>query len=207
MEAKLFDLGLIDFKSALEFQKKVWLEVKSGLFDSAMILCQHYPVITLGRSARKENIRALDSQIKDKGIAIYEAERGGDVTYHGPGQLVVYPIVNLACFKKDIHLFLRNLEDLAIRLLNNFGLEGEKRKGFTGVWINDKKIVSVGVAVKNWITYHGLAINIKRNDLDNFSLIRPCGLDISMTSLESLLDRKVPIELVKSLIGKEVYYG
>jgi lipoate-protein ligase B len=131
---------------------------------------------------------------------MYEIERGGDVTYHGPGQLMFYPILNLNYFKKDIHWFLRSLEKIAIDLLGEFGILANRVSGSTGVWLGNKKIASVGIAVKNWISYHGIAINIKRNDLENFSLIRPCGMDVKMTSLESQLHRDVQIDTIKAIL-------
>jgi lipoate-protein ligase B len=203
MEFKVFDLGLLDFESARQCQKEIFREVKGGHYLSALILCRHYPVITLGRSAKKENIRVSESELFKKGIRVYEIERGGDVAYHGPGQLTVYPVFNLEFFKKDIHLFLRKLEELAIDFLADFGVGALRYPGLTGVWVGNKKIASIGIAIRNWITFHGISINVKRNDLANFSLIRPCGMEIEMTSLETLLDRDIEIETIKeNLINK-----
>jgi lipoate-protein ligase B len=154
----------------------------------------------LGRQAKKLNIKASGDELKKRGIPLYETERGGDVTYHGPGQLVVYPILNLDYFKRDIHLFLRRLEELAIQVLSDFGISGQRRPELTGVWVGDEKIVSIGIAIRNWITYHGLTLNIKKDDLPNFSLIRPCGMDIMMTSLESVLGKEVLIDSVKEIL-------
>ena len=117
MEFKVFDLGLIDFEKAWQFQKEIFQEVKNNNFEAALILCQHYPVITLGRQGKKENIRVSPNELKDNCINVYEIERGGDVTYHGPGQLIAYPIFNLSYLKKDIPLFLRQLEDVVINFL------------------------------------------------------------------------------------------
>jgi lipoate-protein ligase B len=194
----------MDFKQAEKMQREVFERVKNNLLESALIICQHYPVITLGRAGRKENIRVCAEELKNKKIPVYEVERGGDVTYHGPGQLLLYPILNLNCFKKDIHLFLRNLEGLALQLFSKFGILAQRRAGFTGVWWGNQKIASIGIAVRNWITYHGLAINIKKDDLANFSLIRPCGMDIMMTSLESVLEREVSVEQVKGIITRRL---
>lgn len=220
MEFKVFDLGLIDFRVAEEFQKKVFAEVKNGFLESGLIFCQHYPVITLGRSAKKENILISEQKLKRR-IQVYQTQRGGDVTYHGPGQLMVYPIFNLKYLKKDVHWFLRQLEEVVISFLSDFGIKAERRMGLTGVWVNpvrsncseemaatsngvnEKKIASIGIAIKNWITFHGLSLNVKKEDLDNFGLIRPCGMDIEMTSLESVLNRSVEINKVKdNLITK-----
>lgn len=208
MEFKVFDLGLVEFKQAWEFQKEIFQKVKNGLLESGLILCQHYSVITLGRSADKKNILISEQGLRDKGISVYPIERGGDVTYHGPGQLMVYPVFNLNYFKKDIHLFLRNLEQAVIDFLGQWGIEANRRLGLTGVWIKTEKIASVGITIRNWITFHGLSINVKRDDLDNFCLIRPCGMNITMTSIETILNSQIKMESVKEKISpifKEVF--
>jgi lipoate-protein ligase B len=199
MDFRVFNLGLVDFKKALQFQKKIFQEIKNNYFNSALILCRHYPVITMGRQGSAENIGVSLGELKNRGIHMYEIERGGDVTYHGPGQLTVYPIFNLAYLKKDIHLFLRQLEGLVIDFLSDFGIKGLRHKGLTGVWIDKKKVASIGIAIRNWITFHGMSINIKKDDLDNFSLIKPCGMDIEMTSLETALGKNIEIEQMKEI--------
>ena len=200
MEFQVFDLGLISFKEAWDFQKGKLNAVKSGFLKSALILCRHKPVITLGRLARKKNILASPEILKQKGIELYEIDRGGDVTYHGPGQVTIYPVFNLHYFKKDIHLFLRKLEEVVIDFLSDFGIEGLRYAGRTGVWIGKEKISSIGISLKNWITLHGVTINIKKDDLDNFQLIRPCDMDIQMTSLETVLGRDINIDGLKESI-------
>ena len=191
MRFEIIDAGLIDFKDARHLQQGIFKDIFAGRRDSAVILCQHYPVITLGRSAQKSNILAREDTLTRNNIQIHEVDRGGDVTYHGPGQLVVYPVLDLHHFKKDIHWVLRQLEELAIRALSDCGVAARRIAGATGAWCEDKKIASIGICVRKWITYHGLAINIKKNDLANFSLIRPCGMDIMMTSLESESGRNI----------------
>ncbi|KPK99092.1 MAG: hypothetical protein AMJ95_00530 [Omnitrophica WOR_2 bacterium SM23_72] len=207
MSLKIFDLGLVSFIKAWDFQKDVFQAVKRADFPFGIVLCQHYPVVTMGRSGQKNNILAEEAVLRSRGIEFYEVERGGDVTYHGPGQLTVYPIFDLHYLKKDINLFLRNLEQVIIDLLGDFVIRGKKIRGLTGVWIEEagknQKIASIGIAIKNWITFHGLTLNVKKNDLENFSLIRPCGLDIKMTSLESLLGRDIDLDDIKQrLVGK-----
>ena len=197
MDLKIIDLGLIDFKYAWARQKELFREVKEGSLRSGLIVCQHHPVITVSRRADRNNILVSREALKDKGIAIYEVERGGDVTYHGPGQFIAYPVFNLNYFKKDIHWFLRHLEELIIRCLNNSGIKGERAAGKTGVWAGKLKIASIGIAVRNWITFHGLSINVKSSDLTNFSLIRPCGMDIMVTSIESQTRKIVCMEEFK----------
>lgn len=200
MQFEIFDLGLIDFRKAWDFQKEIFLKVRDGYIPSALILCQHNPVITLGRSRKRDNILISEAELKNKGIEVYDIERGGDVTYHGPGQLTVYPIFDLHYFNRDIHKFLRYLEDMVINLLTDFGINAIRYPGLTGVWVGKEKIASIGIAIKNWITFHGLSINIKKNDLDNFRLIRPCGLDTEMISLECLLGREVEVDSIKDKI-------
>lgn len=200
MRLEIFDLGLADYQKVWDLQKEVFLRLKNGGLNKALILCRHSPVITLGRGADRKNILVSVEELKKRGIQIYEIERGGDVTYHGPGQLTAYPLFNLAYFKKDIRLFLRNLEDITVNLLSDFGIKAEGKSGLTGVWVEDKKIASIGIAIRNWITFHGLSINIKKDDLENFKLIRPCGLDIQMTSLETVLGRAVDIEAIKEVL-------
>ncbi len=197
MDLKIIDLGLINFSDAWVKQKALFQEVKTGSLDKALLICRHYPVITLGRGAKKTNILASEEELKKKGVAVYEVERGGDVTYHGPGQLTVYPVFNLNYLKKDIHWFLRYLEGIIIATLSDFGIPGERQQGLTGVWVRKKKIASIGIAIRNWITFHGLSINIKQEDLANFSLIRPCGMDIIVTSMESENKAIINIEQVK----------
>lgn len=203
----IFDLGLVDFKEAWDFQKKTFNDVKRGKFTHAFILCQHSPVITLGRQARGKNILIPESELKNKGIEIYPVERGGDATYHGPGQLMLYPILNLNYFKRDIHIFLRNLEGIAMQTFAEFSVTTRRIKGFTGVWFENKKIASIGIAIKNWITYHGIAINVKQDDLSNFSLIRPCGMDIMMTSLETCIGKKIAVCDIKKILTRRLQNG
>jgi lipoate-protein ligase B len=191
------DLGLTDFKQAWQFQKEVFQQVRAGLEDPALIFCRHYPVITFGRQAKRENIKASPNELADQGILVYEVERGGDVSYHGPGQLTVYPVVNLNYLKKDIHWFLRELEGAVINWLAGLGVASQRYAGYSGVWVGEKKIASIGIAIKNWVTFHGISVNIKENDLAGFGLIRPCGMDIKMTSLETVLGRQVDVLQIK----------
>ncbi|MCX5713336.1 MAG: lipoyl(octanoyl) transferase LipB [Candidatus Omnitrophica bacterium] len=200
MDCEVFDLGLTDYENSWQFQKEILLKVKSGLYPFALIFCRHYPVITLGRLAKKDNILVTDDELKTKGIKVLEIERGGEVTYHGPGQLTVYPIFNFKYLKKDIHWFLRELERTIILSLADFGLRARQRPGLTGVWMDEGKIASIGIAVKSWISFHGLSINIKDNDLDNFRLIRPCGMDIKMVSMENAAGKTIQINDVKEAL-------
>ncbi|MDD5045050.1 MAG: lipoyl(octanoyl) transferase LipB [Candidatus Omnitrophica bacterium] len=197
MDFNIFDLGLTRYRETLAIQKDVWQKVKNGALPSSIIVCQHYPVITLGRNAKRENILAEIGQIQKQGIEIIEVDRGGDVTYHGPGQLVFYPIFDLKVFGQDIHLFLRKLEEVVISYLKDYGISSHRLNNLTGVWVENKKIASIGISIRNWITYHGLSINIQHDCLNNFKFIRPCGMDIQTTSLEDALGRKNDMEQAK----------
>lgn len=203
MEYKIFDLELVGYNMAWQLQRELFFKVKKKELSAALILCRHHPVITLGRGAKEKNLLVSGDRLRDLGISVYNVERGGDITYHGPGQLVVYPIINLCSLRKDIHWYLRRLEDLIIGSLGDSGVKVERRQGLTGAWVSERKIASVGIAIKNWIAFHGLSINIEKQGNEFFSLIRPCGMDIEMTSLEEALDRKVDSALIKrSLISK-----
>ena len=147
-------------------------------------------MITLGRSAKKENVLKPDEQLKSLGIEVVHTNRGGDVTLHLPGQLVVYPIFDLRYLGRDIGLFLRNMEKAVISMLKDYRIKAVALEGSTGVWVDQKKIASIGIAVRNWVAYHGVSLNISCN-LDLFSLIRPCGQDIIMTSMARFLSPDV----------------
>lgn len=209
MRIQLFDLGLVDFQTAWFLQKTTFQQVKTQNLPSAFILCQHYPVITLGRKAKRENILADEKKLQELNIKTFEIERGGDVTYHGPGQLCVYPIINLAHFKKDINWYLRKLEAIGQLVLAEFDIKTQIKPGLTGIWVNNKKIASIGIAIRNWITFHGLSLNIDRDKKMNFSLIRPCGQDIIMTTMEDLKKEEVDIKRVKEVLVKniKIYFG
>lgn len=203
MDFKVVDLGLVDFKKAWQFQKDLFDEIRDNGSSGALILCRHNPVITLGRQGNADNIKLPLAELEKKGIDLYKVERAGDVTYHGPGQLVVYPVFNLRYLKKDIHFFIRQLESLAIDLLSWFGVSASIKKGLTGVWVGKNKIASIGIAIRHWITFHGMSINIKAEDLRNFSLIRPCGLDVEMVSLETLCGESIGWGRVKDIFLRE----
>lgn len=161
-----------------------------------LILLEHPPVITLGRSANRENLIWSDEALQARGIECVASQRGGDITLHGPGQLVGYPIVDLNHYQRDLHRFLRSLEQILIRTIADHGLTGETLPGKTGVWVDGRKIASIGIAVRRWISYHGFALNID-NDLSVFKAIIPCGLSgVTMTSMRAELGGPVDKEAV-----------
>jgi lipoic acid synthetase len=180
-------LGRTSYLDALALQRGLHAQRKAGERGDTLLLTEHEPVLTLGRGADGRNVLADESELAALGIEVVPVERGGDVTYHGPGQLVAYPILDLNRYGRDIHRYVRALEESAIRLLALYGLRGERRAGTPGVWLGDGKIASVGVFVSRWVTLHGIAVNVDPN-LSHFELIHPCGLvGQRMTSLAAEL--------------------
>jgi len=206
MQFETVDLGLVSFKEAEDIQRQAFNVLSFAKEDlrPRLIFCRHYPVITLGRSASKINILVCDDELKKRGISIHQAERGGNVTYHGPGQLIAYPVFDLKIWKKDIHLFLRKLEEAVINLMRQFAIPATRVSGLTGIWVEDKKISSIGIAIRHWIAFHGLSINVKKDDLANFKLVRPCGLDVEMTSMEKELDTELDICDIKACLTEQL---
>lgn len=172
-------LGQVPYGEALELQRRLALDRIAGrLAEDRLLLLEHPPVVTLGRTAQPAHLLQSD------GLDVFEVERGGDVTYHGPGQLVGYPILHLAGFRQDLHWYLRTLEQALIDALEMLGIGAQRRAGFTGVWIGERKIASIGVHVKQWVTWHGFALNVS-TDLHGFDRIVPCGIPgVEMTSVE-----------------------
>lgn len=177
--------GLTDYGEALELQRGLArARVNHELSEDLLLLLEHPRVITLGRGARALNVVATSDELGRRGVEVHEVERGGDVTYHGPGQLVGYPIIDLRQHKQDLHWYLRRLEEVLIRTLGEYGVIGRRVPGYTGVWVEDRKIASIGVHVTRWVTFHGFALNVSTR-LEDFALIVPCGIEaVQMTSLE-----------------------
>jgi lipoate-protein ligase B len=195
------DLGRTRFKDAWELQKKmVDLRYQSRIPDT-LLMTEHEPVITMGRATLKENILCSPAELAARHIDLFEVERGGDVTYHGPGQLVVYPIINLTDRGRDLHLYLRDLENVIISTLEDLDLSANTKKGLTGVWVDNHKLAAIGVAVSRWITYHGLALNVN-TDLDYFKLINPCGItEYPVGSVSEMLGKEIDLKVVADLLA------
>jgi len=198
-ELNLLDLGLREYKEVWLLQEKLVKKRIGGEVEDTLILVEHLPVITLGKQAKKEEILVSPEYLSKKGITVLSIDRGGKITFHGPGQLVTYPILNLALIKKDIHWYIRNLERVIIKLLARLEVKGEYKRGYTGVWVGEEKIASIGIGVKKWITYHGLALNVTTN-LSYFSLINSCGLDKRITSIAEILSSPVEMGRVKTIL-------
>ena len=184
---------LIGYAEMLARQHERRQAVAAGCAPNTLYLLEHHPVITLGRNARRENILLPVETLEAKGIDVVETDRGGGVTYHGPGQLVAYPILDLNQWRCSIGWYLRSLEEVLIRLLDEYGLRGERVKGYTGVWVGAYKVAAIGVAVHQWIAFHGSALNVAP-DMDHFRAIVPCGIpDKPVASLEQLLGAAPPM--------------
>jgi len=181
--------GLVPYDAALVMQAELVAARKGDLVPDTLLVLQHPPVITLGAKVRQSraHVLASDATLQADGIALYEAGRGGDVTYHGPGQLVGYPILDLKPDRLDAHRYVRDLEEVLIRTCGDFGLPAGRKAGLTGVWIDDEKVAAIGVRLSRWVTSHGFALNVSTN-LEHFSRIVPCGIpDFGVTSLAALL--------------------
>lgn len=194
-------LGVVPFAKAAVLQQKLVVERQFDRVPDLLLLLEHPPVITLGVSAASDNILVSAATLADRGVEIHKARRGGDVTYHGPGQLVGYPIMSLKPDRCDLHRYVRDLEETLIRTVAEFGVQATRIAGLTGVWSGNKKVAAIGVRLSRWVTSHGFAINVTTN-LDDFSLIRPCGLiDRGVTSLYELTDVTISTDMVANALA------
>ncbi len=214
------DLGIINYKEAWDYQEELFQTLVSKKCNQAdesnangsdhfLLFCEHKPVITLGKSGEKSNLLLNDQMLNQLGIDFYKINRGGDITFHGPGQLVGYPILNLDYFVHDIHLYMRNLEEVIIQAISEFGLNGERLKGSTGVWLDTespskvRKICAMGVRASRWVTMHGWALNVN-TDLSFFSHIIPCGIsDKAVTSLNQELGEELNMQEIKQIVKEK----
>src|SRR5438094_3198616 len=210
------DLGLIGYAEAWALQKRIVAARKAGAIEDVLLLCEHPHVITQGRNGKREHLLASEHVLRQKGMEYYETSRGGDITYHGPGQIVGYPILNLGAIRRDVVWYVRTLEEAMIRATSEFGITAERVAGKTGIWVRagntEEKLAAIGVHISRWVTSHGFAYNVS-TDLRNFDLIVPCGMaDRQATSLEKLLGRNVQEKDVApritrhlgALLGREI---
>ena len=223
-KVKLIDLGLIDYKEAWDYQEKLFAEVvdtkvanrtlpenQQQTTNNFLLFCEHPHVYTLGNTGDKEHLLISENQLKEKNATYYKINRGGDITYHGPGQIVGYPILDLDNFFTDIHKYLRFLEEMVIRTLAEYSLTAERSAGETGVWLDAsnptkaRKICALGVRASRWVTMHGFALNVNP-DLTAFAQIVPCGIsDADVTSLETELGRTITIDEVAPLLERHIF--
>ena len=185
------ELGLRPYSEVLELQRAVAkARIAGDVPQDVLLLVEHNPVITLGRASKEAHLLASKEQLAARGVELFEVERGGDVTFHGPGQLVGYPIIDLKRHKQDLHWYLRQVEEVLIRALANFEIQAKREPKLTGVWTSGRKIASIGVHARDWVTWHGFALNVT-TELSYFDLMVPCGIpEVRMTSVErEMLDR------------------
>ncbi len=204
----LLDLGLIDYKKAWDLQHLFWSKRVEGKLSDLLLILEHPHVLTLGRRGDRSSLRVSPEVLEEKGIPLFQVERGGEVTYHGPGQLVGYPILNLKDYGFRVTRYVEELEEIIIRTLKDFGIEGRRDTRNRGVWVQDKKIASVGIAIQRWVSFHGFALNYQ-TELKYFDLIYPCGLKgVRMTSMKEILKKEISRGLLVERISfhfKEIF--
>lgn len=192
------DLGFRDYEESLRIQDRIVARRKSGSLPDCLLFVDYPPIVTLGRRGKRDHLLAGPKELRKRGVRVYPAGRGGDITYHGPGQLVVYPVLDLKAWHRDIHRYLRTLERCLVEMLLDFGISSETLPGATGVWVEGRKIAAIGVRTSRWVTSHGLALNVN-TDLRYFDLIVPCGLvGRGVTSMAAQLGRPLDLSGVRS---------
>jgi len=180
--------GLTKYLDGLDLQKLALEKVMSGKADCILILLEHEPVLTMGRSGGRENLLVDERELERLGVELRSTGRGGNITYHGPGQVVAYPILNLGKWKKNLPWYVHSLEEVVIRVLGDYGIEAGRKPEYRGVWVKESKITAVGIAVKRWFTMHGFALNVRVNK-EHFRLINPCGIkDYTIASMDDFVD-------------------
>ena len=197
-------LGVVDYQTALDLQRDLVEQRKQGLIPDQLLLLEHPHVITLGARNHNASSNVLETPeaLAQRGVAVFETGRGGDVTYHGPGQLVGYPILELPKERRDVHRYVRDLEGVLIEAVSAFGITAARIPGLTGIWVGDQKLAAIGVRISRWVTSHGFALNVS-TDLSHFGLIVPCGIaDKGVTSMERLLGRPVPMAEVAATVER-----
>ncbi|MDB6095259.1 MAG: lipoate--protein ligase [Verrucomicrobia bacterium] len=204
---RTLDWGRTSYQAAWRAQDELVQQRLSGEIGDTLVLTEHNPVFTVGlRGGAEKNLVWAGDRLAREGVEVVKTNRGGDITYHGPGQVVGYPIVSLAA-RKDLHAYLRFLEQVMINSLGTLGLAAARREGKTGIWLGPRKIAAIGVAVKRWVAYHGFALNVTVN-LDHFQGIVPCGIsanDGTVTSMETELGRSIDLEEVKAVLATEFW--
>ncbi len=195
------DLGRTRYSDAWKLQQKIWMLRASGSIQDILLLTEHEHVYTLGKSTDDNHLLASEKELKQSGIEVFRVDRGGDITYHGPGQIVGYPIIDLNNYFLDIHRYLRSIEEIIIRASAAFGILAGREKDMTGVWVNEEKIAAIGVKVSHWVTMHGFALNVN-TDLTKFDRIIPCGIfHKGVTSMQRILGCELPLNAVNKVIA------
>ena len=193
--------GLIKYEDGLRMQLTAFDKVKNEEYEGILFILEHYPVYTIGTGGGWENLLCSRKYLEEQGIDIVEINRGGNITYHGPGQVVAYPVFNLSNLNYDAHRYIESLEQVVINVLNEYGIEGSRKPEYKGVWINDKKISAVGVHIRKWITSHGLSFNINM-DKNYFNQINPCGItEFGIASLEDYVENIHITDIKQKLVN------
>ncbi len=196
-------LGRVGYAEAVELQERHARALKDGVGEEQLLLLEHPPVITLGRNANRGDVLVRPQALRDMGVEVEQTNRGGQVTYHGPGQLVGYPILNLSPDRRDVARYLRDLEEVLIRTLARFGIAAGRNSGLTGVWVGEEKIAAIGVHLSRWVTTHGFALNVTP-DISHFALIVPCGIRArGVTSMHKILPDPIAVETVATALVRE----
>ncbi|MBI2845194.1 MAG: lipoyl(octanoyl) transferase LipB [Chloroflexi bacterium] len=197
----LLNLGIEPYQRAWDLQHRLVALRREGKVGDVFILLEHTPVLTIGRQGNESNILVSPAFLAEQGVEVYRVERGGDVTYHGPGQLVGYPILDLGGHHKDVRWYVRSLEEVLIRSLAEFGIEASRVEGSVGVWAGDKKIAAIGARIEHWITYHGFALNVAPN-MKHWQLIVPCGIEgKDVVSMEQILGHAPDMQAVRQAVA------
>jgi lipoyl(octanoyl) transferase len=187
------DIGRTRYADAWQLQQRLWELRRAHTIGDVLLYTEHEHVYTIGKGGDSDHLLASGSELKENGVDFFQIDRGGDVTYHGPGQIVGYPIIDLNKYDPDLHKYLRNLEEVIILCLNKFGIQGTREEGYTGVWVKGNKIAAIGVKVSRWVTMHGFALNVN-TDLKKFDRIIPCGIfHKGVTSMQSILGTTFPL--------------
>jgi lipoyl(octanoyl) transferase len=195
------NIGRTRYADAWQLQQKLWDLRRSKTIGDVLLYTQHEHVYTIGKGGDKDHLLATGNELRENGVDFFQIDRGGDVTYHGPGQVVGYPIIDLNNYVPDLHKYLRSLEEVIIIALKKFGIEGTREEGLTGVWVNGNKIAAIGVKVSRWITMHGFALNVN-TDLSKFDRIIPCGIfHKGVTSMQSILGITSSVEDVQDSLS------
>jgi lipoate-protein ligase B len=199
----LTDIGTTEYSFAWELQKILYEERIAGNTPDTILFTEHYNTYTMGKSGGEDHLLATETELAEGHVAVFKTDRGGDITYHGPGQIVCYPILDLNNYHRDVHRYLRDLEEVVIRTLGHYEIEAHREPEYTGVWVGSEKICAIGVKVSRWVTMHGFAFNVN-TDLSYFGRIIPCGIfHKGVTSLAELLGRPIDVSEVKKVIAEK----
>ena len=193
-------LGTTEYSACWELQKQLCNERERGMAGDTLLLTEHHPVYTIGRTGNEDHLLAKPDELERRRIAVVYNDRGGDITYHGPGQLVGYPILDLRGYYLDLHRYLRDLEEVVIQTVSEYGVRAGRKPEYTGVWVGNQKICALGIKSRRWVTMHGFALNVN-TEMSHFDRIIPCGIfEHGVTSLKEVLGREVPITEVVDLL-------